>query len=62
MSVPLTQIKLSEVEGVELLDKRGYLTICISVAREGKVFLRNTEGIRDWYDAVRDNITKSKTR
>jgi hypothetical protein len=50
------------VEGVELLDKRGYLTICISVAREGKVFLRNTEGIRDWYDAVRDNITKSKTR
>jgi hypothetical protein len=50
------------VEGVELLDKRGYLTICISVAREGKVFLRNTEGIRDWYDAVRDNIAKSKTR
>jgi hypothetical protein len=60
--LPCLQIKLCEVEGVELLDKRGYLTICITVLREGKVYLRNTEGIRDWYDAIRDNITKSKTR
>jgi hypothetical protein len=50
------------VEKVELLDKRGYLTICITVVREGRVYLRNTEGIRDWYDAIRDNINKSKTR
>ena len=47
---------------MELLDKRGYLTICISVVREGRVYLRNTEGIRDWYDALRDHISQSKTR
>jgi len=52
------------VERVELLDKRGYLTICITMgsSREGRVYLRNTEGIRDWYQAVRDQINRSKTR
>ena len=56
------QVKLSEVEGIELLDKRGYLTICLSVQREGKVYLRRTEGIRDWYDGIREGMAESRTR
>ena len=55
-------IKLPEVEAIELLDKRGYLTICINLQREGKVYLRRTEGIRDWYNAIRESMEESKVR
>ena len=42
-----------QVDEVELLDKRGYLTISLSVAKEGKILLRKPEGIRDWYAALK---------
>jgi len=54
------KIKLSDIESIELLDKRGYLTICISLLKEGKVFLRKTEGIRDWFNCIRENMQESK--
>ena len=39
---------------VQLLDKRGYLTICLSLAaKDGKLFLRKPEGIREWYHALK---------
>lgn len=44
---------MCEVEEVELLDKRGYLTICLSLAKDGKVYLRKTEGIREWHSNLR---------
>lgn len=56
------KIKLSDVDDVELLDKRGYLTICITLQKEGKVFLRRTEGIRDWFEAIKENLQESKNR
>lgn len=56
----LLQIKLSDVDSIELLDKRGYLTICLNLLREGKVYLRKTEGIRDWYNCIRENMQESK--
>ena len=56
------QIKLSEIEGIELLHKRGYLTICITLSREGKVYLRRADGIRDWYEAIRENMKESRAR
>ena len=61
-SVLCVQIKLSEIEAIELLDKRGYLTICITLAREGKVYLRRADGIREWYEAVRENMRESRAR
>ena len=30
--------------------------------REGKVYLRRTEGIRDWYNAIRESMEESKVR
>ena len=42
-------IKLPEVEAIELLDKRGYLTICLGISGSGRVYLRLQEGIRDWF-------------
>ena len=38
-----------QVEEVELIDKKGYLTISLSLAKEGKILLRKPEGIREWY-------------
>ena len=47
------QLRMSEIDDVELLDKRGYLTICVSLVKDGKVYLRKTEGIREWFRAIR---------
>ena len=49
----LFQLRMSEIDDVELLDKRGYLTICVSLVKDGKVYLRKTEGIREWFRAIR---------
>ena len=44
------------------MDKRGYLTICITLQREGKVYLRRADGIREWYEAIRENMKESRAR
>jgi hypothetical protein len=41
-----------DIDTVELLDKRGYLTICLTLFKEGKIYLRRPEGIRDWYNSL----------
>ena len=50
---------MSEIDDVELLDKRGYLTICVTLVKEGKVYLRKTEGIREWFRTIRVRTMKS---
>ena len=45
----LLQLRLAAIEGVTLLDKRGYLTICLGISGSGRVYLRLQEGIRDWF-------------
>ena len=40
------------METIELLDKRGYLTICINLLKDGKIYLRRPEGIREWFAAL----------
>ena len=52
------QLKLAEIDTVELLDKRGYLTVCVSLLKEGKIYLRRPEGIREWFNALQVNITE----
>lgn len=51
-------MKLADVVDVELLDKRGYLTICVSLEKDGKVFLRKTEGIKEWYKQLAVSILR----
>lgn len=53
------KLKLMEVDQVELLDKRGYLTICISLLKDGKIYLRRPEGIKDWFTLLQVNFTLS---
>ena len=56
------QLKLTNIDAVSLLDKRGYLTICISQKTEGRVYLRLQEGIRDWFYHIQSTVYESKKR
>lgn len=50
------KIRLSDIESVELVDKRGYLTISMTLSKEGnsgKILLRKTEGIRTWFQMIK---------
>ena len=53
------KVKLSEIGTVSLLDKRGFLTICLTMSnvREGRIYLRRSEGIRDWYNMLKVIMT-----
>jgi len=44
-----------QIIAIELLDKRGYLTISLSLAKEGKILLRRPEGIKEWFQALKVN-------
>jgi len=58
------KIKLCDVEEVDLLDRRGYLVISITLSSrgEGKIYLRKTEGIRDWFNSLKECVQDSKKR
>jgi len=47
-----------------LLDKRGFLTICLSLStvREGRIYLRRAEGLRDWYNVIKFCVDECKSR
>ena len=47
------QLKLSDVEEVSLLTKKGYLTISLSHGKDARVFLRRHEGIKEWYNMIK---------
>merc|ERR1719225_687830 len=58
------KIKLCDIEEVDLLDRRGYLVISITLSSrgEGKIYLRKTEGIRDWFNSLKECVQDSKKR
>jgi len=58
----LFKVKLVDIDGVSLLDKRGYLTICVSQLRDGRLYLRRHEGIRDWFSTLQCTVYESKRR
>jgi hypothetical protein len=47
------QLKLSDVEEVSLLTKKGYLTISVNHIKDGRVFLRRHEGIKEWFSMIK---------
>ena len=38
---------------VSLLTKKGYLTISLSHVKDGRVFLRRHEGLKEWYSMIK---------
>ena len=45
---------------VSLLTKKGYLTISLSHVKDGRVFLRRHEGIKEWYSMIKVILRKDK--
>ena len=43
---------------MDLTEKKGYLTIALTVHKEGKILLRSTNGIQEWFHVitVRDQL------
>eukprot|EP00090_Calanus_glacialis_P046859 TRINITY_DN9410_c0_g1_i1.p1 TRINITY_DN9410_c0_g1~~TRINITY_DN9410_c0_g1_i1.p1 ORF type:complete len:511 (+),score=78.07 TRINITY_DN9410_c0_g1_i1:106-1533(+) len=58
------KVKLSSIASVALLDKRGFLTICLSLStvREGRIYLRRAEGLRDWFNVIKFCVDECKSR
>jgi len=58
------KVKLASISSVSLLDKRGFLTICLSLSsvREGRIYLRRAEGLRDWFNAIKFCVDECKIR
>ena len=50
-----------DVEGVELVERRGYLTLSLQLkGRDGRVLFRRTEGIRDWFLSLQSSCRDSQ--
>ncbi len=51
-----------QVEDVELLDKRGYLTVCLNLGKDGRILLRKPEGIREWHRTLKECAEAARER
>ena len=40
---------MSSISKMDLTEKKGYLTIALSVHKEGRILLRSSLGIREWF-------------
>lgn len=52
-------VRFDEVFAVDMVEKRGSLVVSVSLARE-TIFLRRTEGVRDWFVDIRDGVERSR--
>jgi len=55
----VTLIGLNQVERLELAERRGTLTICVSLDR-GNFYLRGADGLADWFKSLGDGIKANK--
>ena len=47
------QVGVSNIADMYLTEKKGYLTLCLTVEGGGKVLLRSSAGVRDWFLALK---------
>ena len=52
-------IRLSQVKRLELTERRGTLTICVSLD-QGNFYLRRADGLGDWFKSLGDVIKANK--
>jgi len=52
-------IRLSQVKRLELTERRGTLTICVSLD-QGNFYLRRADGLGDWFKSIGDVIKANK--
>ena len=56
------QIRLNEIENLSIEERRGYLTLVLVTARDSRLLLRKTEGIRDWQKSIETQLSKERQR
>jgi len=56
------RVRLCEIEELELIVRRGYLTISLSTPKTGKLLLRKPDGIRRWYQVIQECVATCKEK
>jgi len=63
MGTFIFRIRLCEIEEIDLVERRGYLTLRILVKNEaGRLLLRKTDGIRKWFQLLQETMESAKQR
>jgi len=62
MGTFVNKIRLSETENLSIEERKGYLTLVLVTARDSRLLLRKTEGIRDWQRSIQTQLSKEKQR
>jgi len=62
MGTFVNKIRLSEIENLSIEERRGYLTLVLVTARDSRLLLRKTEGIRDWQKSIETQLSKERQR
>ena len=55
-------MRLSDVESVSLVDRRGYLTVVVGIMGEDNMLVRRPENVREWYNMLQRTVKESKAR
>ena len=53
---------MSEIENLSIEERKGYLTLVLATARDSRLLLRKTEGIRDWQRSLEAQLGKERQR
>ena len=56
------QTRLSDIQSVSLVDRRGYLTVVVEIKGEESLLIRRPEKLREWYNILHKMVKESKTR
>lgn len=55
-------MRLCDVRGVSLVDRKGYLTLLLELAGEDSLVLRRAENIREWYTVILHLATEARAK
>jgi len=55
-----SKTKLCEIIYMELINKKGQMMIKFLTKKQGTMYLRKAEGLKDWYDSIEENMENSK--
>jgi len=58
----LSQVRLSDVQSLQLVDRRGYLTVQLGIMGEDNMLIRRAEKMREWYSLMEIMVQESKKR
>ncbi|XP_076270160.1 uncharacterized protein LOC143202479 isoform X2 [Rhynchophorus ferrugineus] len=58
----LFKVKLVDVDRVEWENKKTYSTVALVIGRDGKIYLRASDGLEDWFELLEECMLTSKER